>query len=86
VPQDRDEYSVDYVTGTIVLSNNEDWSRYKPYVRYRFQTTQKDDVVRVSYETKELANVNLGVVQYTRRRQESLPFEVAERVVIRNLK
>ena len=86
VPQDQNEYSIDYVNGTIVVSPNEDWTRYKPYVRYRFQTTQRDDVVRVSYETKELANVNLGVVQYTRRRQETLPFEVAERVVIRNLK
>lgn len=86
VPQDRDEYSIDYVNGTIIFSANEDWTRYKPYVRYRFQTNQRDDVVRVSYETKELANVNLGIVQYTRRRQESLPFEVAERVVIRNLK
>jgi prepilin-type N-terminal cleavage/methylation domain-containing protein len=85
-PQAKDEYSIDYSTGLITLSPNEDWTQYVPLVRYRFQTNDKNDVVRVSYATKELANVNLGIVEYTRRRQESLPFEVAERVVIRNLK
>lgn len=85
-PQGKDEYTIDYATGAIEVSVNEDWTQFQPLVRYRFQTNHRDDVVRVSYATKELATVNLGLVEYTRRRQESLPFEVAERVVIRNLK
>jgi hypothetical protein len=79
-PQGKDEYTINYATGAIEVSVNQ------PLVRYRFQTNHRDDVMRVSYATKELATVNLGLVEYTRRRQESLPFEVAERVVIRNLK
>lgn len=85
-PQGKDEYTINYATGAIEVSVNEDWTQYQPLVRYRFQTNHRDDVMRVSYATKELATVNLGLVEYTRRRQESLPFEVAERVVIRNLK
>jgi hypothetical protein len=95
-PKAKDEYSIDYSSGVITLYDQEDWTQYRPLVRYRFQTNAvppaspgarpSQDVVRVSYATKELANVNLGIVEYTRRRQESLPFEVAERVVIRNLK
>lgn len=96
-PIGKDEYTIDYSTGTIEVSAYEDWTQFQPLVRYRFQTNRRytpnqpnpsplEDVVRVSYATKELATVNLGLVEYTRRRQESLPFEVAERVVIRNLK
>lgn len=44
------------------------------------------DVVRISYITTEVIDVHLGIVQYTRRMQESLPFEVSERIVVRNLK
>jgi hypothetical protein len=55
-------------------------------VKYSVQTNLTTDVVRVSYVTKELAAVHLGVVQFTRRNREALPFEVTERVVVRNLK
>lgn len=57
---------------------------YDPVAEMDVPTTI--DVVRVSYVTKEMVQANLGVVQYTRRRQEVLPFEVSERVVVRNLK
>ena len=89
-----DEYSIDYVTGVITLSTRDPniWTGVAPnsnrrlLVKYKIQTNRPTDVVRVSYQTKEMASVHLGIVQYTRRRQEVLPFEVTERVVIRNLK
>lgn len=89
-----DEYTIDYRTGLITLSDRDPgvWASVGPssnlqlLVRYQFQTNRPSDVVRVSYSTKELVTVNIGVIQYTRRRAESLPFEVSERVVVRNLK
>jgi prepilin-type N-terminal cleavage/methylation domain-containing protein len=84
-----EEYSIDYSTGIISLASGDAtrWSGAKELrVRYSFQTNRPDDVVRVSYVTKELAMLNLGVVEYTRRRAEILPFEVSERVVVRNIK
>lgn len=89
-----DEYAIDYVTGIVTLStqNPNEWVNIGPgqsrqlLIKYKIQTNQPTDVVRVSYLTRELASVHLGIVQYTRRRQEILPFEVSERVVIRNLK
>lgn len=51
----------------------------------QFQTTTTD-IVRASYNTRELAAVNLGLIQYTRKKNEALSFEVSERVAIRNLR
>jgi len=50
-----------------------------------FESTSTE-VVRISYTTTEIIDAKLGVVQYTRRKQESLPFEVSERIVVRNLR
>ncbi|MBM3457182.1 MAG: type II secretion system protein [Armatimonadetes bacterium] len=91
-----DEYAIDYQTGVITLSDQRPglWTTIGPaalgftehlLIGYEFQTNRASDVVKVSYSTQELAALNLGVVQYTRRRGEALPFEVSERVVIKNL-
>jgi hypothetical protein len=90
---DIDEYFIDYEAGKIILSDrpeaiqdfwqNTDWQLL---VRYQIQTNKPTDVVKVNYDTRELAAVNIGVVQFTRRKAEVLPFEVAERIVVRNLK
>jgi len=55
-------------------------------VKYRFQTNQTGDVVKVSYNSKSVQTVSVGIVEFTRRRQESLPFQVSERVAVRNAK
>jgi type II secretory pathway pseudopilin PulG len=90
-----DEYSIDYRTGVITLSDRTDaipqWDAVTSgsrqlLVKYRFQTNQPNDVVRVSYTTRELLSVNLGIVQFTRARREALPFEVSERIVVGNMK
>ncbi len=88
------QYTIDYRTGMITLADRDPsyWSNVGPaqtvklMVRYQFQTNQSTDVVRMSYITKELASVNLGIVEYTRARREVLPFEVTQRVEIRNLR
>jgi len=81
--------------GSIVLFNQDlsKWSNMgtgsgqtELHVRYRFQTNRPDDVVKVSYTTKEILAMNLGIIEYTRRRREALPYEISQRVVIRNLK
>lgn len=91
---EQDEYTIDYRTGAIGLSTRDPavWTGVGPsspvqvLVYYRFQTNRPTDVVRVSYVTREAMHVHLGIVNYTRRQREVLPFEVSERVVIRNLK
>lgn len=88
------EYKINYQTGEIILSNRDlsYWSTVGPalsrhlIVRYRFTTNHPTDTVKVSYTTKEVLAVNLGVVEFTRKNRESLPFETSEKVVIRNLK
>jgi prepilin-type N-terminal cleavage/methylation domain-containing protein len=87
-----EEYKIDYKTGVITLPDRDPgmWSRVSNGVAnlrvdYQIQTNRANDVVRVSYTTKELSQINLGIVEYTRSKQEILPFEVAQRVQIRNL-
>ena len=90
------DYTINYKTGQIIFSTESlaSWAsalqanpnNVRLMIKYKFQTNQPTDVVRVSYTTRDMAVVNLGVVQYTRKLSEALPFEVAERVVIRNLK
>ncbi len=93
----EDEYAIDYRSGIITLSDRRPgiWTSVGPaslgftqhlMVKYEFQTNRSNDIVKVSYATRELMTVNLGVVEYTKRRAEILPFEVSERVAIRNLK
>ena len=85
---------INYDTGIIQLPRipGVDWSTTNngtgPVLRisYSFQTNDRNDVVRVSYLTKELQAATLGMVQYTRRRAEALPFEVTERIALRNLR
>jgi prepilin-type N-terminal cleavage/methylation domain-containing protein len=88
-----DEYAIDYSTGRVTLSESDEAQAFWPTVppggvrvAYSFQTNLANDVVRVSYATREAAQVSLGIVEYTRSRQEALPFEVTERVVVRNMK
>lgn len=90
-----DEYKIDYQTGEITLSNRDlsYWSNVGPgsgqrhlIVRYRFQTNRPSDTVKVSYNTNEVLALNLGIIEFTRKNRESLPFETSEKVVVRNLK
>jgi hypothetical protein len=90
-----DQYLINYDTGVIQLPRipGVNWAAAgtgsgNPDLRvsYSFQTNARNDVVRVSYSTKELQAATLGTVQYTRRRQEALPFEVTERIALRNLR
>jgi prepilin-type N-terminal cleavage/methylation domain-containing protein len=91
-----DEYAIDYRTGVIYLSERRPgfWTGVGPgagfgqhlLVKYDYQSNRSNDVVRVSYSTSQLLSVNLGIVQYTKRRSEILPFEVSQRVAVRNLR
>lgn len=89
-----DEYAVDYRNGLLFFSD-EDTSllntgpgnsiRQQLLVRYEFQTNTIDDVVRVTYRTRELIDIALGVVQYVSQTNEGLPVQLTQRVRVRNL-
>jgi hypothetical protein len=89
-----DEYKINYQTGLITLSTKDlsFWSNVgiggprHLVVRYRYQTNHPMDTVKVSYSTNEVIALNLGVVEFTRKNRETLPFETSERVVVKNMK
>jgi hypothetical protein len=89
-----DEYKIDYSTGLITLSTKDlsYWSNVGTggprhlVVRYRYQTNRPTDNVKVTYSTNEVIALNLGVVEFTRKNRETLPFETSERVVVKNMK
>jgi len=97
---EEDEYTIDYRTGAIELSdrNPARWlnssgtpivgpgQSLQLWIRYQFQTNRPTDVVKVSYLTKELISIKIGVVQYTRKNAEAVPFEVTQRVAVRNVR
>jgi prepilin-type N-terminal cleavage/methylation domain-containing protein len=100
-----DEYTIDYATGVISLSERDPSllnlqpgnSQEQLWVRYQFQTNGParmdqngaaylvDDAVRVTYSTRELITVNMGITQYASRTGEGLPVQATQRVRIRNM-
>lgn len=93
-PRTPDEYSIDYTTGVITLFNQDpsllaiDPASNNPeqiWVRYQFQTNQRVDAVRVTYSTRELITINMGVVQYSARGGEVLPVAATQKVQVRNM-
>ena len=92
-----DEYSINYETGDITLSpSNPMWmpgvvspgGSQELWVRYQFQTTGPTgtvDVVKVSYSTKEMIDLNIGLLRYGTRDRHAYPVQVKDRVRVKNL-
>jgi prepilin-type N-terminal cleavage/methylation domain-containing protein len=88
-----DEYTIDYSTGVITLSERDPSlltlqptnQNEQLWVRYQFQTNRASDTVHATYSTRELITVNMGIIQYAQRTAEGLPFQATQRVRIRNM-
>ncbi|MBI3910169.1 MAG: prepilin-type N-terminal cleavage/methylation domain-containing protein [Armatimonadetes bacterium] len=87
-----DEYTIDYRSGRLFFSDDDPslalvgpGSVEELWVKYQFQTNTSEDVVRVTYATREMMTVNLGLVQYSPQTHEALPTQVTQRIRVRNL-
>ncbi len=87
-----DEYTIDYTTGVVTLSERDPsllllrpGAAEQLWVRYQFQTNTPEDAHRVSYSTRELMTVRMGVVHYSARGGEALPVQTSQKVRIRNM-
>ena len=87
-----DEYTIDYTTGEITLSERDPTllavgptAPEQLWVRYQFQTNTASDTVRVSHATRELITVNLGVVQFAARGGDAIPMRMTQRIRVRNM-
>jgi hypothetical protein len=54
-------------------------------IRYQFQTNRSTDVVRATYNTRELISVQLGLQQYEPRSGDAQALQFTNRVRVRNV-
>jgi hypothetical protein len=81
------EYVIDYRTGLIQFSDRDPTVIGQPVqVRYFWRTNRPSDVVRVSYATRELLSVSVGLLQFEGRTGEAQAIQLATRVPVRNMK
>ena len=55
------------------------------HIRYQMHTNQATDVVRVSYATRELFTVSVGLLQFEPGTTESQEVQLSQRLRLRNL-
>jgi hypothetical protein len=80
------EYTIDYRTGVIQFSDRDPNLIGQPVqVRYQWQTNRPTDVVRVTYATRELMTVNVGLNQFDPRTGQPQHLQLSTRVRVRNL-
>lgn len=80
------EYTIDYRTGLIQFSDRDPSLIGQPVlVRYQWRTNRPSDLVRVSYATRELLTVSLGLLQFEGRTGEPQSVQVSTRVRVRNM-
>jgi type II secretory pathway pseudopilin PulG len=81
------EYTIDYRTGLIQVSDRDpSVIGQELLVRYFWRTNRPDDLVRVSYATRELLSVSIGLLQFEGRTGEPQSVQLATRVPVRNMK
>jgi hypothetical protein len=81
-----DQYVIDYSTGLIAFSDRDPRLAGIPVrIRYQMHTNKSTDVVRVSYSTRELLTVNVGLLQYEVGSGEAQEIQISNRLRLRNL-
>jgi hypothetical protein len=81
------EYVIDYRTGLIQFSDRDPTVIGQPVlVRYSWRTNRPTDVVRVTYATRELLSVAIGLLQFEGRTGQPQSVQLATRVPVRNMK
>jgi type II secretory pathway pseudopilin PulG len=80
------EYTINYQTGVIQFSDRDPSLIGQPVaIQYQWQTNRPTDVVRVSYATRELMTISMGLLQYEPRTGEPQSVQLSTRVRVRNL-
>jgi hypothetical protein len=81
-----DQYAIDYSTGLIMFSDRDPSLAGTPvHVRYQMHTNKATDVVRVSYATRELFTVNVGLLQFEPGSTQAQEVQLSQRLRLRNL-
>jgi prepilin-type N-terminal cleavage/methylation domain-containing protein len=81
-----DQYVIDYSSGLIMFSDRDPSLAGLPvHVRYQMHTNKATDVVRVSYATRELMTVNVGLQQFEPGTGEPQEVQLTHRLRLRNL-
>ena len=81
-----DQYVIDYSLGLIAFSDKDPALAGTPvHIRYQMHTNKATDVVRVSYATRELFTVNVGVLQFEPGTAQSQEVQLSQRLRLRNL-
>jgi hypothetical protein len=80
------EYNIDYRTGLIQFSDRDPGIVGQPVlVRYQWRTNRPTDLVRVSYATREVLTVSVGLQQFEGRTGEPQSVQLSTRVRVRNM-
>jgi hypothetical protein len=83
---DPDQYVIDYSNGLIMFSDRDPNLAGLPvHVRYQMHTNKATDLVRVSYSTRELMTLSVGLLQYEAGTGESQEIQLTNRLRLRNL-
>jgi hypothetical protein len=81
-----DQYVIDYSNGLIMFSDKDPQLAGTPvHVRYQMHTNKASDVVRVSYATRELFTVNVGLLQFEPGTTHFQEVQLSQRLRLRNL-
>jgi prepilin-type N-terminal cleavage/methylation domain-containing protein len=81
-----DQYVIDYSNGLIQFSDRDpSLAGLSVHIRYQIHTNKPTDVVRVSYSTRELFTVNIGLLQFEAGTGESQEVQLTNRIRLRNL-
>jgi hypothetical protein len=81
-----DQYVIDYSTGLITFSDRDPrLAGVRVHIRYQMHTNKSTDIVRVSYATRELLTVNVGLLQYEAGSGEAQEIQISNRLRLRNL-
>jgi prepilin-type N-terminal cleavage/methylation domain-containing protein len=81
-----DQYVIDYSTGLIMFSTQDPSIAGVPlHVTYQMHTNKATDLVRVSYATRELFTVNVGLLQFQPGTTQSQEVQLNQQLRLRNL-
>ena len=81
-----DQYVIDYSTGLIMFSDRDpNLAGTSVHVRYQMHTNKSTDVVRVTYSTRELLSINVGLQQFEPGSGEAQEIQISNRLRLRNL-
>jgi hypothetical protein len=83
---DPNQYVIDYSAGVIMFSDRDPSLAGLPVdIRYQMQTNLPTDIVRVTYATRELFTLNVGLLQYEPGSGEAQEVQLTNRLRLRNL-